>query len=218
MKFSNPIDHVAIIMDGNARWAKKKNINKKEGYKKGLDKIKEITDICLQNKIKFLTLFALSSENIKRLSVNIIFDIISNDLNAFLAEITNNNKIRVKIIGNKDNLPKKILQNINKIEKITKENRKLNLHIAFNYGSKNEIIDCFSKLLKNKNIKKLQINENLIRDNLYVPNIPDPDILIRTGGFKRLSNFLLFQLSYTELFFTKTLWPDLSKNRSYKHF
>ena len=198
-------------MDGNVRWAKKKKISRKEGYKKGIDKIKEISEICLDNKIKFLTIFALSSENIKRRSVNIIFDIISNNLDSFLEYVIKKNKIWIRIFGNKNQLPEKINKIIYKIEITTKENNKLFLNVALNYGSKDELIYCFNNLINNKNKKIININEKIIRNNLYLKNVPDPDLLIRTGGFQRLSNFLLFQLSYTELFFTKTLWPDITK-------
>ena len=198
-------------MDGNARWAKKKKISIKEGYKKGLDKTNEIIELCLENKVKFLTLFALSSENINRPNVNIIFELISNNFNVFLEDITKNNKVRVQIFGNTNNLPKNIIRIIKKIEIATKENNQLHLNVALNYGSRNELVYCFNNLFNKKKNKDIVINEKIIRDNLYLSDVPDPDILIRTGGFQRLSNFLLFQLSYTDLFFTKTLWPDITK-------
>jgi len=197
-------------MDGNVRWAKKKKISKKNGYKKGLNKIKEVIEISLENKVKFLTLFALSSENIQRISISVIFDLISNNLDDFLEDISKNNKVKIKIFGNKNDLPKKIKKIIEKIEIVTKGNSQLYLNVALNYGSKNEIVQCFNNLLNN-NAKDEVINEQIIRDNLYLPDVPDPDILIRTGGFQRLSNFLLFQISYTELFFTKTLWPEITE-------
>ena len=198
-------------MDGNVRWAKKKKISIKEGYKKGLDKTNEIIELCLENKVKFLTLFALSSENINRPNVNIIFELISNNFNVFLEDITKNNKVRVQIFGNTNNLPKNIIRIIKKIEIATKENNQLHLNVALNYGSRNELVYCFNNLFNKKKNKDIVINEKIIRDNLYLSDVPDPDILIRTGGFQRLSNFLLFQLSYTDLFFTKTLWPDITK-------
>ena len=198
-------------MDGNVRWSKKKKVDKNEGYKKGLDKIKEIIELCIENKVKFLTLFALSSENIQRPSVNIIFDIIVNNFESFLEYISIKNDVKVNVFGNKYGLKKNIKKIIETIEINTKENSQLFLNVALNYGAKNEIVYCFNNLLNNKNIKNTVINEKIIRENLYLPNTPDPDILIRTGGFQRLSNFLLFQLSYTELFFTKTLWPEISK-------
>jgi len=205
-------------MDGNARWAKKKGISKQQGYQKGLNKIKDLIDIFIENKIKYLTIFALSSENIKRIGVHIIFDIMIKNVDIFLEDIAKNNKVRIKIIGKKNNLPKKINNIIEKIEKITKKNNSLNLNVALNYGSKNELIDCFNNLInKNKN-KGIKIDEKIIRENLYLTNIPDPDLLIRTGGYQRLSNFLLFQLSYTELFFTNTLWPEITKKEILNFF
>jgi undecaprenyl diphosphate synthase len=158
-----------------------------------------------------LTLFALSSENIQRPSVNIIFDIIVNNFESFLEYVSIKNDVKIKVFGNKYGLKKNIKKIIETIEINTKENNQLFLNVALNYGAKNEIVYCFNNLLNNKNIKNTVINEKIIRENLYLPNTPDPDILIRTGGFQRLSNFLLFQLSYTELFFTKTLWPDITK-------
>jgi len=211
MKTFNIINHVAFIMDGNLRWSKKKKISKKEGYQKGLNKINEIIDLFLEKKIKFLTLFALSSENMKRMNVNLIFELISNNFENFLKEISKNNQVKIQVFGNIDGLPNNTKNIVHKIQKITKNNNKLILNIALNYGAKNELVDCFNNLLNKKEKNNKKITEKSIRDNLYLPFLPDPDILIRTGGFQRLSNFLLFQLSYTELFFTKTLWPEISK-------
>ena len=198
-------------MDGNARWAKKNKLNKKDGYLEGLNKIIEVIELCLENKIKYVTIFALSSENIKRLSINLIFELILNELDNFIKQISKDNSVNIRIFGNKNNFPKNILNIISNIEKITKKNNQLFLNVALDYGSKNEIIYCIDNLLKNKKFKYKNIIKKNIRDNLYIPNLPDPDLLIRTGGFKRLSNFLLFQLSYTELFFIETLWPDITK-------
>ena len=198
-------------MDGNARWARKKKISSEKGYKKGLEKIKEIVDICINNKIKYLTIFALSSENIKRPRVEVIFKIIKNTFKDLVDNFFKENNIKVLVLGDKNNLPININNILNKIEVITKNNKLLNLNIAFNYGAINEIVFSINKIIKYKEKKNLIVNEQTIRDNLYLPNTPDPDILIRTGGFQRLSNFFLFQLSYTELFFTDTLWPDITK-------
>jgi len=198
-------------MDGNSRWAMKNKTSKKKAYTKGLDKIKEVIEICLENNINILTVFALSSENTKRPSLKIIFDIILNNIDIFLDYLSKDNKVKVKFFGNHKNIPKKINRILKSIEVSTNNNKQIKLNIAFNYGAKNEIINCFKNLLSN-NKKNIQINEKIIRDNLYLTNTPDPDLLIRTGGFQRLSNFLLFQLSYTELFFSSTLWPDFTKN------
>ena len=209
MKFTNLINHVAIIMDGNARWAKKKKISKKEGYVKGLDKVKEVIEICIKNKIKYLTLFALSSENINRKSVNVIFELISNKFENFLKYITQNNKVKVKVFGSLSDLPKKTKKIIQDIEIVTKNNNQLNLNIALNYGSKEEIVNAIKRLFVKKKVK---IDVNNFKNYLYTKNMPDPEILIRTGGAKRLSNFLLWQLAYTEIFFIDKLWPDFTQD------
>ena len=207
----NSIKHLAIIMDGNARWAVENNLSKKEGYKKGLFKIKEIINICVEKKIKFLTLYALSSENIKRSNINIIFEIIKTEFDNFYNQIIEEKKARIRILGERKNLPKKVNDILNELEEKTKNNKIINLNIAFNYGFINELISSINKIIELNKKKSTKINEKIIRNNLYIPSLPDPDILIRTGGYKRLSNFMLFQLSYTELFFTKTLWPDFNK-------
>ena len=190
---------------------KKNKLSKKEGYKKGLSNIRNIIDVCLDYKIKFLTVFALSNENIKRPSVNIIYNLIENEINFLLKDFINDNKVKIRILGQKNNLPINIKKIFQKLESSTINNTKINLNVSFNYSGIKEIIYSINKIIQSHSNDNITINENMIRNNLYMPNIPDPDILIRTGGFKRLSNFLLFQISYTELFFTKTLWPDFNK-------
>ena len=209
MLINNNINHLAMIMDGNARWSKKNSLPKKDGYKKGLKKINQVIDICIKKNIKYLTLYALSTENIKRSSVNIIFDIINDEFSNIIESFSNNKKVKIKIFGEKKNLPLKILNKISKIEEDTIKNSRLNLNIAFNYGFTDELIYLINNIVNISSKKKIIINEKLIKKYLYL-NIPDPDLLIRTGGYSRLSNFLLLQLKYSELFFTKTLWPDLS--------
>ena len=201
--------HIAIILDGNKRWASKNNLSILEGYQKGLEKIKIITQLNLEKKIPYLTLFTLSSENLLRNTINNIFKIIFDHFEQFLHEIIDKNKIKIRIIGRRNNLPKKIVNIINKCEKLTINNKELTLNLAFNYGFKNEISDVIQKIIKSK---KLINPNNLseINDLFYLGDIPDPDILIRTGGHKRLSNFILYNLSYTEMFFVDTLWPDFS--------
>ena len=203
----NEIRHLAIIMDGNQRWSKKYNKNILEGYTEGIKKIHEVIRYCINKQIPNLTIFALSSENFKRQSVNVIFQLIEKSYKNFLNVIENNKEVRIKIIGEKDLLSLKFFKIFQNVELITEEYNKLNLNIAFNYGSFDELISIFNNIKKSKsNI----IDEAKIRANMYLKDIPDPDILIRTGGFQRLSNFILLNLSYTELFFTNTLWPDLS--------
>ena len=207
-----------MIMDGNARWAKQNKVSKKVGYQKGLNKINQIIDICIENKIKHLTLFALSTENFQRSSIKIIFEIIKGNYKFFLDEMSNKKKVKIKFIGTKYNLSKNLKEKISTIEKKTLKNKLLNLNIAFNYGFLNELLYLVNNIVDLSLTNKIVINEKLIRKNLYLPKTPDPDLLIRTGGFSRLSNFFLFQLSYSELFFTKTLWPDISKNEILKIF
>ena len=194
-------------MDGNQRWASINKKNKLEGYLAGLNNLKFIIDKCIEKKIKNLTVYALSSENIKRATSKIIFNLIRDKHKEFLKELLKNHIININIIGEKTNISKDIL-NIFKSQ-IKKKNPTINLNIVFNYGSLDEIIYIVNNFIINKNKK---INKNSVRSSMYLGNIPDPDILIRTGGYQRLSNFILLNLSYTELFFTNTLWPDFSHN------
>ena len=208
MNNKNP-KHIAIILDGNKRWASKNNRSVMEGYNRGLDKIRIIMQANLEKKIPYLTLFTLSSENLFRNSINNIFKIILNRFEKFLHEIIDENKIKIRIIGRRNNLPKKIINIINKCEDLTSKNKELTLNLAFNYGFKNEISNVIEKIIKSKKLINPQ-NLSEINDLFDLKNIPDPDILIRTGGHKRLSNFILYNLSYTEIFFIDTLWPDFS--------
>ena len=208
MNNKNP-KHIAIILDGNKRWASINNHSVMEGYNKGLDKIRIIMQANLEKKIPYLTLFTLSSENLFRNSINNIFKIILNRFEKFLQEIIDENKIKIRIIGRRNNLPKKIINIINKSEDLTSKNKELTLNLAFNYGFKNEISNVIEKIIKSKKLINPQ-NLSEINDLFDLGNIPDPEILIRTGGHKRLSNFILYNLSYTEIFFIDTLWPDFS--------
>jgi len=202
----NPLNHVAIIMDGNGRWGLDKNKTRNEGHKEGLKTVKSVIDVSLKNKIKFLTLYAFSSENWKRPEneINYLFNLLENFLKNKINEL-NKKGIRFRVIGSK-NFDKKLNELISKSENITKKNTNLQINLALNYGSKIEIINSVKKIIK----KNLEINEKTISQNLYTKNIPDPDILIRTGNTNRLSNFLLWQISYTEIFFIKKLWPDFN--------
>ena len=194
-------------MDGNQRWALINKKNKLEGYLAGLNNLKFIIDKCIEKKIKNLTVYALSSENIKRASSKIIFNLIKDKHKEFLKELLKNHIININIIGEKTNISKDILNIFKSL--IKKKNPTINLNIVFNYGSLDEIVYIVNNFIINKNKK---INKNSVRSSMYLGNIPDPDILIRTGGYQRLSNFILLNLSYTELFFTNTLWPDFSHN------
>jgi undecaprenyl diphosphate synthase len=203
----NLINHVAIIMDGNGRWGLKNKNSRNLGHKEGLTTVEKILKETIKNKIKYLTLYAFSTENWKRpkKEINFLFSL----LEEFLIKKTyqlNKNNIKLKIIGKKNlfsNKLKKILQNA---EKITHNNKRLQINLALNYGSKSELINTIKLLIKNKN----KITEKNITANLYTKDIPDPDLLIRTGNTKRLSNFLLWQLAYTEIYFVKKLWPEFN--------
>ena len=203
----NPINHVAIIMDGNGRWGLKKKKSRNSGHKAGLNTVENIIKHTIKNKIKFLTLYAFSTENWKRPQKEISF--LFNLLQNFLKKKTNKlnkNGIKLKIIGDKSNFSNKLKKALINSEKITKNNKKLQINLALNYGAKNEILNAIS-LIKKKNIS---FTENNINKNLYTNDSPNPDILIRTGNTKRLSNFLLWQIAYTEIFFEKKLWPEFS--------
>ena len=202
----NKLDHIAFILDGNKRWAKNNNIDLKKAYKNGLDNIFNLINNCIEIKLKYLTLFTLSSENINRTSVNNIFQVIYEDFSFFFNKIIKEKKVKIRIIGSKNNLPKKILQLIEHCENKTKDNNQMLVNLAFNYGFKDDIKQVLEKIKENSLIKI--DNEEKIKKLFLLGNIPDPDFLIRTGGEKRLSNFIMYNLTYSEIFFIDTLWPD----------
>ena len=203
----NPIKHVAIIMDGNGRWGIKKGKSRNFGHKAGIRTVEKIIKESLKKRIRYLTLYAFSTENWKRPKneINFLFSLLDSFLSSKIEEI-NNEKIKLYIIGKKK-FNKKLNKLLNFSEKLTSSNKRMQINLALNYGSKSEIINTVNFL----KIKKLKINEKNITKNLYTQNIPDPDILIRTGNRKRLSNFLLWQLAYSEIFFEKKLWPDFNE-------
>tara|TARA_B100000242_G_C42865248_1_gene401597 strand:+ start:51 stop:737 length:687 start_codon:yes stop_codon:yes gene_type:complete len=203
----NSLSHIAFILDGNQRWAKNNKLNNIEGYKKGFENIKIIINYCLINNINSLTLFTLSSENFRRPSIKLIYDIIYNNFNSLIKELVNSKKVKIKIFGSRENLPKKIIEMFNNAEELSSENSRLNLNIAFNYGFKDEIKQVLRKY--RDNINKINIENTPEINKLFLlGEINDPEILIRTGGHKRLSNFIMYNLTYTELFFVDTLWPE----------
>ena len=199
----NPLKHMAIIMDGNGRWGLKHKNSRNLGHREGLKTVEMVIKYCIKNKIKFLTLYAFSTENWKRplKERNYLFRLLEIYLLEKLEKL-NNEKIKIKILGEKK-FSNKLNDLLNLTEKKTIKNTKLQINLALNYGSKKEIVHAFNKLRK-----KGIISENDINNNLYTKNIPDPEILIRTGNTQRLSNFLLWQAAYTEIFFEKKLWPD----------
>ncbi len=202
----NPLSHVAFIMDGNGRWGKKKRKNRNYGHLKGVETVKKIVRASIKIKIPILTFYVFSSENWKRPKgeINYLLKLIKI---YFLKEIKNIQKqgIKLNILGEVDKLSPEIRNVLKKSVSVTNKNKNIIVNLAINYGSKNEMILAFKKIKKNINIKNFE-------KNLYTKQMPFPDILIRTGGHKRLSNFMLWQLAYTELFFLKKLWPDFSSN------
>ena len=206
----NKLDHIALILDGNKRWAKNNNQTNIYGYNKGFENIRNLVKYSLSLKLRYLTIFALSSENFNRTSINIIYKIIYENFEKMFDELIKENDVKIKIFGSRENLPTKIIKIFEKIEKLSSKNKSINLNIAFNYGFKDEI----KNILKNINEKNIKINyknDKVLNRLFYLGSIPDPDILIRTGGYQRLSNFIMYNLTYTELFFTETLWPDFSE-------
>ena len=202
----NPLNHVAIIMDGNGRWGLKHKNSRNAGHKAGLYTVESIIKQSIKNKIKYLTLFAFSTENWKRpkKEINYLFKLLENFLINKINDFHKQN-IKLKIIGSK-NFSKKLNLLLNLAEKKTSKNSKIQINLALNYGAKFELISAIKKLQKNKD----KINEKNIEKFLYTKNIPDPDLMIRTGNTKRLSNFLLWQLAYSEIFFQKKMWPDFN--------
>ena len=203
----NPVKHVAIIMDGNGRWGVKHKKSRNAGHRAGLDTVDLIISQCIHNKIKVLTLYTFSSENWKRPKNEIIFlfKLLENFLKNKINEIIKKD-IKLKFIGEINKLPINLQKLIKLTEKKTINKKLLQVNIALNYGSKVELINTIKKMKQ----KKIKLNEENIDKNLYTKHLPDPDILIRTGDTHRLSNFLLWQLSYTEIFFEKKLWPDFN--------
>ena len=213
----NHLNHVAIIMDGNGRWGLKHKNSRNAGHKAGLKSVDVIIRESVKNKIKYLTLFAFSTENWKRpkKEINYLFNL----LEIFLKDkinALNKQNIKLKIIGIK-NFSSRLNKLLVKCENKTKKNKQLQINLALNYGSKSELLNAFKKFRKSK--KKL--NEENFQYYLQTKDIPDPDLLIRTGNTQRLSNFLLWQIAYSEIFFEKKLWPDFNKkdyNRIIKKF
>ena len=203
----NPLKHVAIIMDGNGRWGLKHKNSRNAGHKAGLNTVEKIIKESIKNKIDFLTLYAFSTENWKRpkKEINYLFSLLQTFLIERIEELHKQN-IKLKIIGIKS-FSSKLNNLLKKSEKKTSKNKKLQINLALNYGSKFEIINAFKKLKKSRE----KINEKNLSKYLLTRDVPDPDILIRTGNTNRLSNFLLWQLAYSEIFFEKKLWPDFNE-------
>ncbi len=207
--------HIAIIMDGNARWAKKRGLPLQIGHKTGSQNLQKIAQDCIDLGVKILSVYAFSSENWNRPKTEVSFlmklleDYLDNEMQQFIEK-----KIRLIILGNLDRLDEKLRNKILNLQELTKDNQALTLNVAFSYGSRNEIIEATKKIalaVSNKEINVTEIDENLFAKNLYQPNLPDPDLLIRTAGDLRVSNFFLWQIAYTEFYFSEVYWPDFSK-------
>ncbi len=202
------LDHIAIIMDGNRRWASANNLPSYEGHKKGAENLWNIIKSIQEFKLKFLTVFVFSTENWKRPAkeVNYLFKLLNNYIEKKIKKLLKKN-IKIKVIGNIKPFPSDLKYKIKNVEKKTKNNSNIQINMALNYGSRQELIFAIKKIKKNK----LAINEKNINNNLYTKNIPDPDILIRTGNTNRISNFMIWQSIYSEIFFIKKMWPDFNK-------
>ena len=211
----NSCKHIAIIMDGNGRWAKKRGMPRTFGHKKGAENVVNITRAMKESGVKYLTLYAFSTENWQRSEdeVKALMDLLREYLDKEFKEIMDNN-VKLVFIGERYMLSDDIREKIDYLEKTSKDNSDLTLCIALSYGSRHEIVNATKNIAKayaNSEISLEDITFDLISNNLYTRDIPDPDILIRTSGEQRISNYLLWQLAYTELFFTNTLWPDFNK-------
>ena len=202
----NKLNHIAFIMDGNGRWGEKKNRGRNYGHLKGLETVKKVVKNSIKLKIPIITFFVFSSENWKRpkKEINFLFKLINK---YFLQEINNvmRESIKINILGEINKLPKDVRNTLKRCIKLTKKNKGITVNLAINYGSKNEIINTLKKIKKKITMKNFE-------KNLYLKNLPHPDILIRTGGHNRLSNFMLWQIAYAELFFMNKLWPDFNFN------
>lgn len=213
-KVSN-LNHLAVIMDGNRRWAKTNNVSVKAGHKAGAEKLSDFVKWCIDFNIKYLTVYAFSTENWKRDKdeVNDIMSLLKDYLTIKKDDFYKSG-VKLKVIGVEDNVNEDIVNKVKSIEEYTKNNDKIQLNIAFNYGGRREIVDAVKNISKNvkDGILKIEdINEDLFKHYLYYGDIPDPDLMIRPGGDYRISNYLLWEVAYSEFYFTNTYWPDFSK-------
>jgi len=214
-KKENTLSHLAIIMDGNGRWSEEKGLPRENGHKEGVKSLRRLLRYIDDFKIPYLTVFSFSTDNWKRpkTEVSNLMNLLRKFIQTDLIELHNNN-VKLRIIGNRDGIPKDIQQLIDSSEFLTRDNDGLYLQIAFNYSGRDEIINAIKKIgtsIKSGDIDPYNINEEIIDSNLFTAGLPEPDLLIRTGSEKRISNFLLWQLAYTEIYFEKSLWPDFNK-------
>ena len=214
-KRENNLSHLAIIMDGNGRWSEQKGLPREDGHKEGVKSLRELLKYIDDFKIPYLTVFSFSTDNWKRpkSETSNLMNLLRKFIQTDLTELHNNN-VKIRIIGNRDGVPNDILKLIDSAEFLTRENDGLYLQIAFNYSGRDEIINAIKKIgssIKSGDLDPYNINEEIIDSNLFTAGLPEPDLLIRTDTKKRISNFLLWQLAYTEIYFEKSLWPDFNK-------
>ena len=216
MEQNNIIKHLAVIMDGNGRWAAERGLERSEGHKEGAKRVFDLVDAVRKFDIKYVTLYAFSTENWKRSKeeVDYLMDLLCSFLDANISDLKKQ-RVRLLALGRIEGLPQKCVERLRKAEAVTAEDYDYTLIIALNYGGRCEIADAAKKIAEKVqagSLKAEDIDENTVQQNLYLPEIPDPDLLIRTSGEERLSNFLLWQLSYAEFYFTNTYWPDFDEN------
>lgn len=212
--------HIAVIMDGNGRWAKEKGKNRVFGHKNGVNAVREVSEACAELGVENLTLYAFSVENWNRpkLEVAALMELLVRTIGSETKTLMKNN-IRLRTIGSIETMPKRAQEQLKKVKEATKNNTRLNMTLALSYGGRTEIVDACKKIaeqVKNSEIRPEDITETILNNHLYEPNIPDPELMIRTSGEYRLSNFLLWQSAYTELYFTEEYWPDFNKESLYK--
>ena len=219
LNINNLPKHIAIIMDGNGRWAKQKGKLRVFGHENGTKSVREITEACAELGIDNLTLYAFSTENWKRpkFEVQTLMKLLISSLKNEIKTLQKNN-IKLNTIGNTDELPKKVQRELLDVIEQTKTNTRMTLTLALSYGSRDELLNTIKQIsikVKNNIISPEKIDESVINEHLYTRNLPDVDLLIRTSGEQRISNFLLWQIAYAELFFTDVLWPDFTKDNLY---
>lgn len=219
MKTAKLPHHLGIIMDGNRRWATKKGLPTLEGHKRGLENLKKIVEYCRKKGIRILTVFAFSTENWNRSKkeVNYLIKLFLLALSPKNIKELSKDKTKINILGKTEKFPKNLQKRIEKVQKITRGNKDFILNIALSYGGRSEIAEAVKKIIEKK-YSSQDINENLISENLWTKNMPDPDLIIRTGNEKRISNFLIWQCAYSELYFSKKYWPEFSKKELDKAF
>lgn len=214
LDFSKLPRHIAVIMDGNGRWAKKRNLPRVEGHREGAESVREAVETCARLGIKFLTLYAFSKENWKRpkKEVATLWRLLEDYLRKE-DKVLRENQFRLKVIGQRDMIPASVRKQLERIEETTKNYSRLTVVLALNYGGRAEIVDAIQNIFKDKNFDIRTLDEEKFSRYLYTADLPDPDLLIRTSGELRVSNFLLWQIAYSEIWITPTLWPEFRKKQ-----